>query len=41
MTGDLAAWLDPASCPVERPPLARMGEATRQLHTALDARARD
>lgn len=38
---DLAAWLDPAACPRERPPRARMGAATRALHDALDARARD
>ncbi len=37
---DLASWLDPARCPDERPPLARMGAATRELHTALDAYAR-
>ncbi|HWU90642.1 MAG TPA: PLP-dependent transferase, partial [Kofleriaceae bacterium] len=36
----LAAWLDPAGCPAERPPLAAMGTATRELHTALDRRAR-
>lgn len=36
----LAAWLDPAACPADRPPLAEMGAATRELHTALDARAR-
>ncbi len=37
----MKAWLDPRSCPAERPPLARMGAATRELHTALDARARE
>ncbi|HLL23690.1 MAG TPA: PLP-dependent transferase [Kofleriaceae bacterium] len=36
---ELAAWLDPAHAPAQRPPLARMGAATRALHTALDARA--
>src|SRR6188472_3917697 len=36
----LAEWLDPAACPAERPPLARMGDATRELHGALDAHAR-
>ena len=39
MTG-VDAWLDPAQCPAERPPLARMAAATRELHGALDARAR-
>jgi len=33
-------WLDPAACPAERPPLARMSEETRGLHEALDANAR-
>lgn len=33
-------WLDPTSCPAERPPLAEMGSATRELHHALDAHAR-
>ncbi|MBA3392653.1 MAG: PLP-dependent transferase [Deltaproteobacteria bacterium] len=37
---DVTPWLDPETCPAERPPLARMGSATRELHTALDARAR-
>jgi len=37
----LAAWLDPASCPRERPALADMGDATRDLHHAIDAHARD
>lgn len=36
----IAAWLDPAASPADRPPLARMGAATRELHAALDARAR-
>jgi cystathionine beta-lyase/cystathionine gamma-synthase len=34
------AWLDPAGCPGERPPLADMAPATRELHAALDAHAR-
>jgi cystathionine beta-lyase/cystathionine gamma-synthase len=38
--GALDAWLDPARCPSERPPLARMAPATRALHDALDERAR-
>ena len=37
---ELAPWLDPAACPADRPPLARMSTATRELHAALDARAR-
>jgi cystathionine beta-lyase/cystathionine gamma-synthase len=36
----LAAWLDPAGCPRERPPVAQMGAATRELHGVLDAHAR-
>lgn len=36
----LDPWLDPAGCPAERPPLAAMGPVTRDLHTALDRRAR-
>jgi cystathionine beta-lyase/cystathionine gamma-synthase len=34
------AWLDPAGCPRERPPLSAMSEETRRLHDALDAHAR-
>jgi cystathionine beta-lyase/cystathionine gamma-synthase len=34
------AYLDPAGCPADRPPLARMAEATRELHAALDDHAR-
>jgi cystathionine gamma-lyase len=37
----LSAWLDPASCPAERPPLALMAAATRELHGAIDAHARE
>lgn len=37
----LAAWLDPSGCPGERPPLAQMAAATRELHAALDGHARD
>ena len=33
-------WLDPASCPAERPPLDRMAPATRDLHHAIDAHAK-
>lgn len=40
MTG-VAPWLDPAGCPRERPPLAAMSAATRELHGALDAHARE
>jgi cystathionine beta-lyase/cystathionine gamma-synthase len=36
----VAAWLDPAGCPDERPPIAQMAAATRELHGALDAHAR-
>jgi methionine-gamma-lyase len=36
----LAAWLDPAQCPADRPPLASMGDQTRALHDALDRQAR-
>jgi cystathionine gamma-synthase len=36
----IAQWLDPASCPRDRPALADMGAATRELHGALDAHAR-
>ena len=36
----LAAWLDPAACPAERPSLAVMHAETRALHDALDAHAR-
>jgi cystathionine beta-lyase/cystathionine gamma-synthase len=36
----LAAWLDPAGCPAERPPLEAMSPDTRRLHTAIDAFAR-
>jgi cystathionine beta-lyase/cystathionine gamma-synthase len=36
----LAAWLDPASCPRERPPVRDMAADTRRLHDALDAQAR-
>src|SRR5439155_25283479 len=36
----IAAWLDPAGCPDERPPVREMGAATRELYTALDQHAR-
>lgn len=36
----IAPWLDPATCPPERPPLGQMGAATRELHAALDEHAR-
>jgi len=35
----IAAWLDPTTCPTERPPRAQMSEATRTLHDGLDANA--
>ncbi len=34
------AWLDPSGCPPDRPPVREMSAATRELHDALDARAR-
>jgi len=34
-----SAYLDPSGCPAERPPVARMAAATRDLHAALDAHA--
>jgi cystathionine beta-lyase/cystathionine gamma-synthase len=34
------AWLDPAGCPPERPPLSAMSDATRRVHEGLDAHAR-
>jgi cystathionine gamma-synthase len=36
----IAEWLDPASCPAERPPLDSMSAATRDLHEAIDAHAK-
>ncbi|MFN8060545.1 MAG: PLP-dependent transferase, partial [Vicinamibacterales bacterium] len=36
----ISAWLDPAGCPGERPPLDAMAADTRALHTSLDAHAR-
>ena len=33
-------FLDPSSCPPERPPLAAMNATTRQLHEAIDAHIR-
>ncbi|MDB4954379.1 MAG: hypothetical protein JWO36_1948 [Myxococcales bacterium] len=35
----IAAWLDPSSSPTERPKLADMGTATRELHGSVDANA--
>jgi cystathionine beta-lyase/cystathionine gamma-synthase len=40
-TRPMAAWLDPARCPDERPPFGQMAAATRELHAALDQHARD
>ncbi|MCB9561845.1 MAG: PLP-dependent transferase [Kofleriaceae bacterium] len=37
---EIAAWLDAAACPAERPPLAAMAATTRELHAAIDAHAR-
>ena len=39
-TAGVKAWLDPAACPSERPPLAAMSAETRQLHESLDAHAK-
>ena len=36
----ISNWLDPASCPADRPPLDAMSAATRNLHDAIDAHAR-
>lgn len=36
----IAAYQDPAGCPAAPPPRAEMAPATRELHAALDARAR-
>jgi cystathionine beta-lyase/cystathionine gamma-synthase len=36
----VAAWLDPAGCPAERPPRGAMAAETRALHRALDDHAR-
>ena len=36
----IGPWLDPASCPEERPPRGQMSTATRELHAALDEHAR-
>lgn len=33
------AWLDPRTCPAERPPIEAMALATRDLHVALDRAA--
>ena len=33
-------WLDPESCPSDRPPLDAMSATTRNLHEAIDAHAR-
>ncbi|HEX6163330.1 MAG TPA: PLP-dependent transferase [Vicinamibacterales bacterium] len=36
----IADWLDPKSCPSERPPLDAMSAATRSIHESIDAHAR-
>jgi cystathionine beta-lyase/cystathionine gamma-synthase len=36
----IGEWLDPMSCPADRPPLGAMSAATRDLHEAIDAHAR-
>jgi len=35
------AYLDPQSCPAERPPIADMHDASRDLHDAIDSRIRE
>jgi cystathionine beta-lyase/cystathionine gamma-synthase len=42
MVGDqgISDWLDPRSCPRDRPPLDAMTTTTRNLHEAIDAHAR-
>ena len=35
----IRAWLDPAHVPAERPPLAAMGAATRELHESINKNA--
>jgi cystathionine beta-lyase/cystathionine gamma-synthase len=37
---DLRGWLDPASCPAERPSLDAMSRATRDIHSGIDAHIR-
>lgn len=36
----ISEWLDPKSCPFERPPFDAMSTATRDLHAAIDAHAK-
>lgn len=36
----VADWLDPKSCPAERPPLSQMSVTTRALHERIDAHIR-
>jgi len=36
----LDEWLDPASCPAERPPLDAMAAETRDIHDGIDAHIR-
>ena len=36
----LDAWLNPSSCPSERPPLEAMSPATREIHHGIDAHIR-
>lgn len=40
MSDALRSWLDPSSCPAERPALDEMAPATRELHAAIDAHTR-
>jgi cystathionine beta-lyase/cystathionine gamma-synthase len=40
VTGSVEAWLDPAGCPAEPPPLETMSPYTQALHHAIDAHIR-
>jgi cystathionine beta-lyase/cystathionine gamma-synthase len=40
ITQQIGDWLDPSSCPAERPSLDAMSSTTRNLHDAIDAHAR-
>ncbi|MSO53385.1 MAG: hypothetical protein EXQ51_13425, partial [Acidobacteria bacterium] len=36
----IADWLDPATCPAERPPLEAMSDTTRSIHRTIDEHTR-
>jgi cystathionine beta-lyase/cystathionine gamma-synthase len=40
LTTSIDQWLDPGSCPAERPSLEAMSRTTRQLHSDIDAHIR-